>query len=147
MSNTNALSGLLGHPGFYKGGVCDNSVLDIRVMPAFFGEAYDERASHTTIHKPLYEYAENLKGKLLIMSGMLDANVSGAFRVIEALQHANKDFDMLFLPNDGHTMCSYSNRRAWDYFVKHLLGVDPPTEFSLKNGIDLLMEKYYDERV
>ena len=53
--------------------------------------------------------------------------------VVDALIKANKDFDLLMIPNAGHGFGAASNymmRRRWDYFVKHLLGVDPPKEFE-----------------
>ena len=147
MSTTVALSGLLGHPEFYKVGVSDCPMADPLVMPAFFGEAYGEPpVSIDNRENALDTFANNLQGKLLLMNGMLDLNVHATFRIIEALRAANKDFDLLLLPNDGHTMCSYSNRRAWDYFVTHLLGIDPPKEFDLTNGIDSLMKKVYAAR-
>jgi hypothetical protein len=52
--------------------------------------------------------------------------------VVDALIAANKDFDLLLLPNRGHGLGeSYMVRRRWDYFVKHLLGAEPPKEFPM----------------
>lgn len=78
--------------------------------------------------------AENLKGKLLITHGTLDSNVPpyNTLLVVNALIEANKDFDMIMLPNRGHGYYSedYMMRKRWDYFVKHLKHVDPPKEFE-----------------
>lgn len=55
--------------------------------------------------------------------------------VVEALIKANKDFDLLMLPNQGHSygsVSSYMTRRRWDYFVRHLLGSEPPEGYELK---------------
>ena len=43
-----------------------------------------------------------------------------------------EDFDQLMLPNRRHGFAGepYVIRRRWDYFVKNLLGVDPP-EYEL----------------
>ena len=86
-------------------------------------------------------YPENLVdglcGKLLLMTVMSSFLASsyppaGTFRVIDALQKANKDFDMLIVPNDAGLGCSnYMFRRAWDYLVRYLQGMDPPKEFLL----------------
>jgi len=41
----------------------------------------------------------------------------------------------LMLPNQGHgfgNASNYMTRRRWDYFVKHLLGAEPPKEFELR---------------
>ena len=78
--------------------------------------------------------AKNLKGKLLISHGTLDSNVpvSNTMLVVNALIEANKDFDMILFPNRGHGYGNepYMMRRRWDYFVKHLKGVEPPREFE-----------------
>ena len=49
-------------------------------------------------------------------------------RLVAALMKANRNFDMLFVPNLFHGEGSnlYLVRRRWDYFVEHLLGVTPP---------------------
>ena len=79
---------------------------------------------------------ENLSGKLMLMTSTSSFLASsypsaGTFRVVDALQKANKDFDMLIVPNGGFTCTNYMFRRAWDYLVKHLQGVEPPKEFKL----------------
>jgi len=54
--------------------------------------------------------------------------------VVDALIKANKDFDLLMLPNQAHgygTMSNYMARRRWDYFVKNLMGAEPPKEYEL----------------
>lgn len=89
----------------------------------------------------LEDHARNFKGKLLIIHGMLDnaSSVSQVFRIIEALQRANKNFDLLLLPNMGHGAGSgtrYALRRTWDYFVKHLLGEEPPTDIELSAQLE-----------
>jgi dipeptidyl aminopeptidase/acylaminoacyl peptidase len=65
----------------------------------------------------------------------MDANVppNNTLLVVDALIKANKDFDLLMLPNRGHGFGNepYMIRRRWDYFVKHLLGAEPPQEFEL----------------
>ena len=60
------------------------------------------------------------------------------FRLVEALQKANKDVDMLCIPNMMSEIISYTQRREWDYLVKHLQGVEPPKEFPLVTFADLL---------
>ena len=48
--------------------------------------------------------AKNLKGKLLLAHGTLDNNVppQNTELVVDALIKANKDFDLLMIPNAGH---------------------------------------------
>ena len=48
--------------------------------------------------------------------------------VVEALIMANKDFDLVMLPQPGAgygTDSFYMMRRRWDYFVKNLLDAEP----------------------
>jgi hypothetical protein len=56
--------------------------------------------------------------------------------VIEALQKANKAFEMLMVPGSpSDSACSsYMTRRGWDFLVKHLLEITPPKEFSLTDA-------------
>lgn len=79
--------------------------------------------------------AENLRGKLLIAHGTMDTNVphSNTMLVVDALIAANKDFDLLLLPNRGHGFGNepYMMRRRWDYFVRHLLGAEPPAGYEI----------------
>ena len=79
--------------------------------------------------------AGNLRGKLLIAHGTLDTNVppSNTMLVVDALIAANKDFDLLMLPNRGHGFGNepYMTRRRWDYLVRHLLGAEPPQGYEI----------------
>ena len=75
--------------------------------------------------------AHKLKGKLLLISGDMDENVhvSHTLALADALIQANKNFDLLIVPNEGHSLMmtnGYVYRRIWDYFVAHLLGETPP---------------------
>ncbi len=79
--------------------------------------------------------AKNLKGKLLLAHGTMDTNVPpyNTLLVVNELIKANKDFDLLMLPNRGHGFGNepYMVRRRWDYFVKYLLGAEPPHEYEM----------------
>jgi len=83
--------------------------------------------------------AENLQGKLLLAHGMLDTNVhpSSTLLVVEALIEADKDFDLVVLPNAGHGFGNrrYFMKRRWDYFVQHLAGMQPPADFTFADNI------------
>ncbi len=80
--------------------------------------------------------AANLTGKLLIAHGTMDNNVppSNTMLVVDALIAANKDFDFILFPNRRHGFGNepYMMRRRWDYFVRHLLGVEPPKDFQFQ---------------
>ena len=59
---------------------------------------------------------------------------SNTLLVADALMKANKDFDLLLLPNARHGFGAdgaYIMRRRWDYFVTHLQGNIPPKEYRM----------------
>lgn len=133
-SSVLAAYGVFKYPEFYRVGVCVNPLLDWRLEGAFLEEICCAGISSKEDDKEiLYKLVPNLKGKLLLVHGMIDncAPVAGTFRLIEALQQANKNFDMLLLPNLEHGPSKYVQRRAWDYVVQHLLGEEPPEEYAL----------------
>jgi dipeptidyl aminopeptidase/acylaminoacyl peptidase len=64
----------------------------------------------------------------MLIVGEMDTNVDPAstLQVVNALIKADKDFDMLYIPGYGHGDGGrYGMRRRSDYFVRHLLGVEP----------------------
>jgi dipeptidyl-peptidase 4 len=74
--------------------------------------------------------AANLEGRLFLIHGDMDENVhiSSTLVLVDALVAANKNFDLLILPNRPHGIQDdpYVTRVRWDYFVRHLLGQAPP---------------------
>ncbi|MGH7483071.1 MAG: DPP IV N-terminal domain-containing protein [Longimicrobiales bacterium] len=79
--------------------------------------------------------AGNLEGKLLLAHGTTDSNVppSNTLLVVDALIDADKDFDLILFPNRGHGFGNepYMIRRRWDYFVRHLMGAEPPKDYKI----------------
>ena len=130
MGGNGVLEGLLKYPEFYKVGAAAQ-LYDTRVMGANQGD-FDEGAVPNPDEKHPEELVNNLKGKMLLMVGLLDyVPPAATFRIVEALQKANKDFDLVVEPNWGYSASSYQIRRAWDYLVQHLKGDQPPKEFLL----------------
>jgi dipeptidyl-peptidase 4 len=130
------------YPDFFKVGVSESGNHDNRVYEDDWGEKwqgllvkhpdgttnYDNQATELV--------AKNLKGHLLLAHGTLDDNVPpyNTFLVIDALIKANKDFDLILLPNQRHAYgpdTPYMTRRRWDYFVRYLLSVRPPHEYLM----------------
>ncbi|MEZ5492307.1 MAG: DPP IV N-terminal domain-containing protein [Gammaproteobacteria bacterium] len=93
---------------------------------------YDNQANQLLV--------DRLQGKLLLAHGMMDTNVhpSNTLLVVEALIEAEKDFDLLVLPNASHGFGNdrYFMKRRWDYFVEHLKNTDPPESFRFSDKID-----------
>ena len=44
---------------------------------------------------------------------------------------------MFVLPNRNHGYANepYAVRRTWDYFVEHLLGMEPPSEYMITGPV------------
>ncbi len=84
------------------------------------------------------DFAGNLKGHLMLTYGTLDDNVppSNTLLVVQALIKANRDFDMIAIPDVHHGYADatpYITRRRWDYFVRYLAGDTPPKDYALKS--------------
>ncbi len=127
------VQGLLHYPDFYKVGTA-GCLHDSRLMSAtMWGDMFEGREGPNSDRQYPEKLVENFQGKMLLMQGMLDTTAppATAFRLIEALQKANKDFDMIMLPNMAHDFSGYLVRRAWDYLVEHLMGEEPPKEYRL----------------
>ena len=55
-------------------------------------------------------------------------------KLANALIEANKDFDLIIIPNGDHTafrVSPYFIRRKWDYFVRNLMLAEPPAEYVI----------------
>jgi dipeptidyl aminopeptidase/acylaminoacyl peptidase len=71
----------------------------------------------------------------MLVVGELDDNVDPAstMQVVNALVKANKDFELVVLPGVGHTMGeSYGEHKRYDFFVRHLMEVNPPKWTEVK---------------
>ena len=76
---------------------------------------------------------ENFSGKLLLIQGLGPWTMpEPTYRLVNALIKANKDVDMLCVPNMSHMIIPYTLRREWDYLVTHLMGAKPPEQFLLE---------------
>lgn len=126
----NAMRALIDHHDFYKVAAADCGCHDNRMDKIWWNELwmgwpvgphYAENSNVTAAHK--------LQGKLLLTVGELDRNVDPAstMQVVNALIKANKDFEMLVIPGAGHGAgeTPYGRKKRSDFFVRHLLGVEP----------------------
>lgn len=131
-----AAHALLTHPEFYKVAVASAGNHDHRMAKAWWPELWmGYPVGKQYIDQSNLTLAKNLKGKLLLVHGDMDNNVNPAstLRMAGALIKANKDFDMIIMPNQNHGFGNhpYFIRKRWDYFVRHLMGVKPPKEFKI----------------
>jgi dipeptidyl-peptidase 4 len=127
-----AARALMAFPDLYKVGVAEAGNHDNRQYQAAWAETYDgpfdpdsgARLSNT-------ELVENLTGKLLLIHGEMDDNVTPylTLRLVDRLIAADKDFDLLIIPGAEHRFVGYGayvTRRRWDYLVRHLMRREPP---------------------
>jgi dipeptidyl aminopeptidase/acylaminoacyl peptidase len=136
------------YPDFFKVGISESGNHDNREYEDDWGERYiglitkDANGVDNYNAQANQIYAGNLKGKLLLAHGLMDDNVPpyNTLLVIQALEKANKDYDLIVFPESHHGYGQYSlymMRRRWDYFVKNLLGVTPPKEYQINYTADL----------
>jgi dipeptidyl aminopeptidase/acylaminoacyl peptidase len=132
------------YPDFFKVGVSQAGNHDNRVYEDDWGEKWQgllvKRPDGTTNYDNQANQlmAKDLKGKLLLAHGSMDTNVPyySTLLVVDALIRHNKDFDLIILPNRGHGFGNepYMVRRRWDYFVKHLMGAEPPANYEMRGA-------------
>jgi dipeptidyl aminopeptidase/acylaminoacyl peptidase len=133
---------ILRYPDVYKVAVSTAGNHDNRTYHAAYAEKYQGLLTRDTIrgtdsyaNQINASLASNLRGKLFLMTGDMDDNVHPAMtlQVVDALIKANKTFDFMILPNRTHDLNDpYVIRRRWDYFVEHLLGVEPPLDYTIR---------------
>jgi len=129
------------YPDFFKVGIAESGNHDNRNYEDDWGERYNGLAENADYEAQANQnYAKNLKGKLMLVHGMMDDNVPpyNTLLVVEALEKANKSFDLVIFPNSAHGYGSYSPymmRRRWDYFVQHLLNAEPPKDYKMQGTV------------
>jgi dipeptidyl aminopeptidase/acylaminoacyl peptidase len=132
----NSLGGMLFHPEFYKAAVSAAGCHDNRMDKIWWNEQWmgwplgPQYAASSNV-----DNAPKLQGDLMLIVGELDTNVdpSSTLQVVNALIKANKTFDLLVIPGADHTNGGpYGIRKRNDFFVHHLLGVEPPQRNALQ---------------
>jgi len=127
----NAAGAVLFQPEFYKVAVAACGCHDNRMDKMWWNEQWmgwpvgEEYSQSSNI-----DNAWRLKGRLLLINGEMDDNVDPASteQLVNALIKANKEFEYVFVPGVRHISSggTYGSRKRRDFFVKYLLGVDPP---------------------
>jgi dipeptidyl-peptidase-4 len=136
-----AADAILRYPDFFKVAIAEAGNHDNREYEDDWGEKWQGLLVRHADGSTNYDnqanqlLAGNLKGRLLIAYGTTDNNVPpyNSLLLVDALIKANKDFDLLALPNRRHGFGNepYMIRRRWDYFVRYLLGAEPPHQYRL----------------
>jgi dipeptidyl aminopeptidase/acylaminoacyl peptidase len=122
----NAGGALLFHGDFYKVAAADSGCHDNRMDKIWWNEqwmGYPVDKSYEDSSNVVH--AAKLQGALMLIVGDLDDNVdpSSTLQVVNALNVANKDYELLFIPGGRHGCGSspYGIRRQRDFFRRHLL--------------------------
>jgi len=124
------------HGDFYKAAYSSCGCHDNRMDKIWWNEqwmGYPVDSSYVECSNVYH--ASKLQRPLMLVVGELDDNVDPAstMQVADALIKANKDFELVVLPGVHHTMGErYGEHKRFDFFVKHLLGVDPPQWSEIK---------------
>lgn len=132
---------MFAYPDFYDAAVSPAGNHDNNIYNQWWSETYNgitlvekksgkegkTEMSFKALVEKNQDIAKNLKGHLLLIHGDMDNNVhpGNTLRVVDALIKANKRFDMVIVPGQGHTYGSatnYLDRLMWYHFAKYLLG-------------------------
>jgi dipeptidyl-peptidase 4 len=130
---------------FFKVGIAEPGNHDQRQYEDDWGERYqgplikNPDGTDNYAIEATQTHAAGLKGHLLLIHGSMDNNVPpyNTLLVADGLIKANKEFDMLLIPNAGHGFGAagdYVMRRRWDYFVRHLLDAEPPRDYVIPSA-------------
>jgi len=126
-----AMRALLDWNDFYKVAVADCGCHDNRMDKLWWNEQWlGWPVDDSYLRASNVEDAHKLKGKLLLMVGELDHNVDPAstMQVVNALEKANKDFEMLVITGSDHGSAEtpYGSKRRAEFLARNLLGGEPP---------------------
>jgi dipeptidyl-peptidase-4 len=128
---SNTLNAMFRFPDLYKVGVSVAPVPDQRLYDTIYQERYmglpRDNAEGYRIGSPI-NFAEGLKGKLLIVHGSGDDNVhyQGTERLVNRLIELGKPFDLMVYPNRTHAIAegpgttTHVYQLIARYFLEHL---------------------------
>jgi dipeptidyl aminopeptidase/acylaminoacyl peptidase len=126
----NAAGGILLHSDFYDVAYANSGCHDNRMDKIWWNEQWMgwPIADHYRDSSNVY-HAPKLKGQLMLLVPEMDTNVDPAstMQVADALIRAGKTFELVVVPGANHGAGGqFSTRKRNDWFVKHLLGLNPP---------------------
>jgi len=134
----NALTAVLQHGEFYKAAYAACGCHDNRMDKIWWNEqwmSYPIDSSYVACSN--VENAHKLERPLMLLVGELDDNVDPAstMQVVNALEKAGKDFELVVITGAHHTMGeSFGDHKRYDFFVRNLQGVNPPKWSELKTS-------------
>lgn len=126
-------------PDFFKVGIAAAGRFEGRMVMAMIMEMYDDPYDAESWKRAsAIEYGGDITGKFLIVHGEMDfdCTIHHAYRLIDRMIDANRDFDLLVIPGDDHVFSNrgnYVERRIWDYLTEHVLHANPPKGFAISD--------------
>ncbi|MFC1791241.1 DPP IV N-terminal domain-containing protein [Gemmatimonadota bacterium] len=139
-----AVGGMLFYPEFYDVAVAVNGNHDLRLSSIRFEQALGWPVGPLYAENSNVENAWRLRGNLLLGVSELDTilHPASTFRLAAALMDAHKDFDLVVIFGADHSEGAWSatdrrmffHHKVWDFFVKHLLGIEPPDWNAIEVG-------------
>jgi dipeptidyl aminopeptidase/acylaminoacyl peptidase len=134
----NSMGAMVFHPEFYKAAASSAGCHDNRMDKIWWNEQWmGWPLGPQYIASSNMENAGNLQGDLLLIVGEMDNNVdpSSTMQVVNKLILANKNFELLVIPNAQHTNGgAYGDHKRFDFFVRTLQGRVPPPWNNVKQG-------------
>ncbi len=117
--------GILKHPDVFHVAVAGSPVTDWKNYDTIYTERYMQTPRENAEgykSSSCLKYAHKLKGKLLLVHGLIDDNVHPAntWQLAKVLQDKDKRFDMMVYPGFKHGVQSTYEALRWEYFYRHL---------------------------
>ncbi len=119
------------HSDLFAAGIAGAPVTDWRDYDSIYTERYmglpqDNLDGYNV--SSVVRAAGRLHGKLLILHGVIDDNVSlrNTMRFVEALQDANRDFELMVYPSSRHGIFGAHYTKIQLDFIRRTLGDPKP---------------------
>jgi dipeptidyl-peptidase-4 len=119
----------LTHSKLFAGGIAGAPVTDWRLYDSIYTERYMDTPQNNAEgyeKSSVVKAAKDLHGKLLIVHGAIDDNVhmENTFKLVNALQQADKEFELMIYPKSRHGIGGMHYRRLTVDFIKSVLKLD-----------------------
>lgn len=119
----------LTHSKTFSAGIASGPVTDWKLYDSIYTERYmltpkENPAGYAK--SSCVGAAKNLHGRLLIVHGMMDDNVhmQNSVQLVDALQRAGKEFEMMFYPQARHGIGSQHYLKLQTEFIRRTMGVE-----------------------
>jgi dipeptidyl aminopeptidase/acylaminoacyl peptidase len=117
------------HSTLFAAGISGSPVTDWRNYDSIYTERYMDTPQENPAgynSTSVVKAAGKLHGKLLLLHGLMDENVhpQNSIQFMQALQRANKDFRVMFYPEQHHGLRGDHYNRLMHDFIKQTMKLD-----------------------